>query len=92
MFACAAADTACAVPVMDFTSEAISLRIYRPGGTVVGTVPLPSILYSIALSPDAQFVAIVVANADHYSDDVVNVYRVADGTLVGSHSFVADLL
>jgi hypothetical protein len=25
-------------------------------------------------------------------DDVVNVYRVADGTLVGSHTFVADLL
>jgi hypothetical protein len=92
MFACAAADTACAVPVMDFTTEAISLQIYRPDGTVVGQVPLPSSLSSIALSPDAQFVAIVVGRNGGYSDDVVNVYRVADGTLVGSHSFVADLL
>ena len=42
MFACAAADTACAVPVIDFQSESISLRIYKPDGTVVGMAPLPS--------------------------------------------------
>jgi hypothetical protein len=65
--------------------------VYRPDGTCSGWCRYrPASARS--RSPHVQFVAIVVAKFGSPPDDVVNVYRVADGTLVGSHTFVADLL
>jgi hypothetical protein len=51
-------------------------------------LPLPSFVSSVALSPDGQFVAVGTGVPTWASGlNVAEVYRISDGTLVGSHNF-----
>jgi WD40 repeat protein len=95
VFTCSATDDVCAAqltPLVDKPSGTWT-HIFRKDGTVVATLPFDSDwVGSIALSPDGQYLAVAILHYS-YADDVVAVYRIADGALVGSHGFAAaDLL
>jgi hypothetical protein len=89
---CSATDDACAAPLAEVNAqnpeEPFIVRIYRPDGTVVATVHTLGPPLDVALSPDGLYVAAI----DYLQVPEVRVYRIADGTLVGSRLFAADLL
>jgi hypothetical protein len=82
---CAANDDVCATQTDGVVNAAVSgvwAYIYRPDGTVVGSWPLsPVPVFSLALAPDLQFLA-----SSGTTEDIA-VFRVSDGSLVGSHRF-----
>jgi hypothetical protein len=86
VFTCSATDDVCAVQLSKDFSMPPWLQIYRPDGTIVATLSTGA-AYAVALSPDGQFVA--VSGPDAHD---VAVFRIADGTRVGSHVFTAELL
>jgi len=90
-FTCSATDNVCAIQLEDRNGPPYpqSLRVYRTDGADVLTLPLGSSpASSVALSPDGQFVAVgtgVPAWAP--GRNAVDVYRISDAMLVGSHDF-----
>jgi WD40 repeat protein len=90
VFSCSATDNVCAVQNVesrapDLQATSFSALIYRADRTEVARVPIPDNVASMPLSPDGQFVA--AGGLD--DDNAVRVYRIADGTLVGSYTFAA---
>ena len=90
VFTCSTTDNVCAVLLGNgsLADPARWVRVYRTDGTVVVEFPVGLATTALALSPDGQFIAV----SDFNADEIVEVYRIADGTRVGSHSFTADLL
>jgi hypothetical protein len=81
---CAANDDVCATQTEGAGNAAVSgvsAYIYRPDGSVVGSWAMSSAT-SLALAPDLQFLA-----ASSTTGEEVAVFRVSDGSLVGSHRF-----
>ena len=80
---CAANDDVCATQTEGVGNAAVPgvwAYIYRPDGTVVGSWASYSAT-SVALAPDLQFLAASVTT------DQIAVFRVSDGSVVGSHKF-----
>lgn len=90
VFTCSTTDNVCAIILGNgsLTNPTRTVRVYRTDGTILVEFPIGLATTALALSPDGQFIAV----SDFNANEVVEVYRIADGTLVGSHSFTADLL
>jgi len=82
--------TLSAVGLRDYTRplQPKSVRVYKPDGTVLQTIPSRGATPSIAISPNGKFVAIVAGRIDH--DGGVTVFSVDDGTIIGAHTFATE--
>jgi WD40 repeat protein len=83
---CAASDDVCATRTTQVATGAVSgvwAYIYRSDGTVVASWALSATsASSLALAPDLQFLA-----ASSATPGAIAVFRVSDGSIVGSHRF-----